>query len=222
LATGWYPIVTGAFTPAELATAGATKETRYIRGDFTATRLSGASNDGMFSLESAAPSQVSTLTGYTQGYAANSSDATNYFRKHLRYAFNVAVDAINMSPAAVAAAVKAAAASGSSALIDRAEFVEAPPDLAANYFARQDWTPYKGTISFTPSAPAVPMPGDFISVRGEDVPADWNNMKVPVAEISIDLQTLAAKVTIGPSPRMNFNSLVDRLRIPQEDNYEPG
>jgi hypothetical protein len=47
-------------------------------------------------------------------------------------------------------------------------------------------------------------------------------MKVPVAETSIDLQTLAAKVTIGPSPRMDFNSLVDRLRIPQEDNYEPG
>jgi hypothetical protein len=66
------------------------------------------------------------------------------------------------------------------------------------------------------------MPGDFISVRGEDVPADWFQMKVPVAETSIDLQTLAAKVTIGPSPRMDFNSLVDRLRIPQEDNYEPG
>ncbi|MCU0778259.1 MAG: hypothetical protein MUF86_11405 [Akkermansiaceae bacterium] len=219
LATGWYPIQTGSFTPAELTTAGATKETRYIRGDMLAVRLLGENNAGMASIES---NGAISHTGWTDGYVANSAAADAAYRKYVKYALNIAVDAINMAPTAVAAAVKAAAASGSSALIERAEFVEAPPDLAANYFARQDWTPYKGSISFTPSANVVPIPGDFISVRGEDVPADWFQMKVPVAETSIDLQTLAAKVTIGPSPRMDFNSLVDRLRIPQEDNYEPG
>ena len=79
-------------------------------------------------------------TGWTDGYVANSAAADAAYRKYVKYACNIAVDAINMAPTAVAAAVKAAA-SGSSALIERAEFVEAPPDLAANYFARQDWTP---------------------------------------------------------------------------------
>ena len=176
-------------------------------------------NDGMASIQGAG---ATAHTGWTSGYVANSAEADAAYRKYVRYGVNLAVDAINMAPSAVAAAVKAAAASGSSAFIERAEFVEAPPDLASNYFARQDWTPYKGEISLTPSAPVVPMPGDFVSVRGDEVPADWHSMKVPVAETSIDLQTMAATVTIGPSPRMNFSSLVDRLRIPQEDNYEPG
>jgi hypothetical protein len=66
------------------------------------------------------------------------------------------------------------------------------------------------------------MPGMFVSARGEAVEDGWKHMKAPVAECSTDLQTLASKVKVGPSPRMDFNSLVDRLRIPQEDNYEPG
>jgi hypothetical protein len=219
VATGWYPIETGAFSPAELTTAGATKETRYIRGDMLAVRGLADDNDGMASLQAAG---AAALTGWTSGYVANSAEADAAWRKYIRYGLNIAVDAINMAPAAVAAAVKAAAASGSSAFIARAEFVEAPPDLALNYFLRQDWTPYKGEISLSPSAPVVPMPGDFVSVRGDDVPTAWHTIKVPVSETSIDLQTLATTVTIGPSPRMNFSSLVDRLRIPQEDNYEPG
>jgi hypothetical protein len=47
-------------------------------------------------------------------------------------------------------------------------------------------------------------------------------MKVPVSELSVDLRTGAATVAIGPSPRMDFSSLVDRLRIPPEDNYQAG
>jgi hypothetical protein len=61
-----------------------------------------------------------------------------------------------------------------------------------------------------------------VSVRGEGVESGWTAMKAPVAECSINLETMASRVTLGPSPRMNFNSLVDRLRIPQEDNYEAG
>ncbi|MDP3850505.1 MAG: hypothetical protein Q8Q59_08385 [Luteolibacter sp.] len=219
-ATGWYPIVTGAFTPAELATAGATKETRYLRGWLLADTTGGSA--GETALEAAAPGDTVDIAGWSQAYTPNCGDTSLYFERYLWYECDIAVDAINMAPSAVAAAVKAAAASGSSAFIERAEFVEAPPDLAVNYFARQDWTPYKGILDFTPSAPAVPLPGDFVSVRGEGVEEGWRQMKAPVAETSIDLETLSPKVTVGPSPRMNFSSLVDRLRIPQEDNYEPG
>lgn len=221
LATGWYPIVTGAFTTGELAIAGATKETRYLRGDLIATRYYTDSNVGMNYLETNAADK-SVLQGWTQGYAANSSDANNYFIKYLRYGYDVAVDAINMAPTAVAAAVKAAASSGSSALISRAEFVEAPPDLTANFFERQDWTPYKGTIQHPPSVPDVHMPGDFIDVVGDDAPPEWATMKAPVFETEINLSAGAPRIGIGPSPRQDFSSLIDRLRIPQEDNYEPG
>ena len=53
-------------------------------------------------------------------------------------------------------------------------------------------------------------------------PAEWASMAAPVSELSLDLATGAAEVQIGPSPRMDFQSLVDRLRIPPEDNYQAG
>jgi hypothetical protein len=219
LATGWYPIVTGSFSDAELLTAGATKETRYITGDFNAVRGFSDSNAGMNVLTSAGAAQ---LSGWTSGWVADSDAADAAWRKYVRYNVNIAVDAINMAPAAVAAAVKAAAGAGSTSFIERAEFVEAPPDLAANYFASQDWTPQKGPVEMLPSAPVVPSAGEFLSIRGVDAPADWEDMKAPIAARSINLQTLAATLTLGPSPRMDFSSLVDRLRIPTEDNYQAG
>lgn len=222
LATGWYPIQSGAFTAAQLATAGATKETRYIRGDFVASRNFTGSNAGMNSLSTGAASTTSTLEGYTAQRAASEADSYNYYQKILRTGVNISVDAIDKSPAAVAAAVKAAAASGSSSLITRAEFVTAPPNLAANYFARQNWTPYKGTLLLSPNAADFPGPGTFLNIGGTDAPAEWASMAAPVSALEIDLRTGAASVTVGPAPRMDFSSLIDRLRIPPEDNYEPG
>jgi hypothetical protein len=225
VATGWYAVNANAFTSAQLATAGATQDTRYIRGELFAERSgSTGRNTGMQSLWDAAPAQCSFINGYTQNtYNSAFESISSLSRAALWYRVNIPVFAINKSPSAVAAAVKAAAAgTQASGFIERAEFVEAPPDLAANYFSRQDWTPYRGALSFTPRAPVVPLPGDFVSVRGQDVESGWPEMKAPVAECQLDLQTLSCRVALGPSPRMNFSSLVDRLRIPQEDNYEPG
>lgn len=223
VATGWYAIKSGAFTTAQLNTAGATKATRYICGNLLTYRVALASNTAMNVLQTNQPTKCTAYSGWTQGYTFYCADESNYWRKYLRYTAFYPVDAINMSPSAVAAAVKAAAAGTSaSGFIERAEFVEAPPDLAANYFQRQDWTPYKGRISMAPSAPDFPAPGDFLNIRGEGTPAEWATMKVPVSELSVDLRTGAATVAIGPSPRMDFSSLVDRLRIPPEDNYQPG
>jgi hypothetical protein len=224
-ATGWYAIKDGAFTAAQLTTAGALKETRYIKGQLVADRTgSTARNVGMQSLWNAAPSQCNFINGYlTNNYNSNFETLASKSRCSLWYRVNLPVDAINMSPSAVAAAVKAATAGNSaSAFVERAEFVEAPPELAANYFGRQDWTPYKGSLTLAPSAVGFPAPGDFLSITGDGVPAEWETMKVPVSELSLDLRTGAATVAIGPSPRMDFSSLVDRLRIPPEDNYQPG
>lgn len=219
LATGWYPITSGAFTAGELATAGATKETRYIKGSMVSMRLINDGDVGMASIQGAG---ATSLAGWIDGYGGNQAGSDDDWRKYVKYDINIAVDAIDMAPSAVAAAVTAAAGSGSSALITRAEFVEAPPDLAANYFARQDWTPYKGSIDLAPSAPYIPVPGDFINITGTDTPAEWATMAAPVFETQIDLRTGAPRIGIGPSPRQDFSSLIDRLRIPAEDNYQPG
>ena len=215
LATGWYPIKAGSFTTEQLATAGATKETRYITGDMEAFRMILQSNAGMFVI-------TSNGGGSLGGYVEQTSYDSDY-RKYVKHAVNLTVDAINMSPSAVAAAVNAAAAAGAgSALVARADFVEAPEDLAANYFARQDWTPYRGTVSLTPSAPYIPVPGDFLNIIGADTPAEWATMAAPVYETQIDLATGSPQITIGPSPSQDFKSLIDRLRIPAEDNYQAG
>jgi hypothetical protein len=219
-ATGWYPIVTGAFTPEELTTAGATKETRYLRGWLLADTSGGSA--GQASLEAAAPSDTVDIAGYSQNYEPNCANTYLWFKRYFWYRCDIAVDAINMAPSAVAAAVTAAANSGSSALISRAEFVEAPDDLVRNYFERQDWTPYKGTMEHSPSVPDIPMPGEFIDVLADDAPPEWATMKAPVFETEINLSAGAPRIGIGPSPRQDFSSLIDRLRIPQEDNYEPG
>lgn len=216
-ATGWYPIKSGSFSDADLALAGAIKESRYITGHMLAVRPT-SSESALFAVRDAGGQLFS---GYTSGSASSAADADTKYRQYVKYLINIQVDAINMAPSAVAAAIKLAL-EGTETFIDRAEFVDAPLDLAANYFARQNWTPYKGTMQFNPAAEVTPEPGDFVSVRGPDVPAEWADMKAPVAEQSVDLSTLESSVTLGPSPRMNYTSLIDRLRIPPEDNYEAG
>lgn len=236
-AAGWYPIQAGAFTSAQLATAGATKITCLIDGWCNANTTGGSA--GQNSITASAPASFrAALQGYTQNYTPNCSETSLYFQRWFWYYVSIPVDAIDISPQTVAARVVAAnnaaanntsspvvpgpGSGGTVTFVPRAEFVEAPADLALNYFTRQDWTPYKGSISLAPSAALNPVPGDFISISGPDIPADWSTAKVPVAETTINLDTLAITVTIGPSPRMDFSSLVDRLRIPVEDNYEPG
>jgi hypothetical protein len=201
------------------------KETRYMQGQFRHVRsgITGRTG-GQASLWNAAVSQCVFINGYTQQSSYPTyDDIVNWGRAALWYRVNIPVDAINMSPSAVAAAVTAAAGgTAASSFIDRAEFTDAPPDLAANYFARQDWTPYKGSLSLAPSVANIPMPGDFLNIAGTDTPAEWATMAAPVAETEIDLRTGAPRITIGPSPRQDFRSLVDRLRIPAEDNYQAG
>lgn len=221
-ATGWYAIATGAFTDAQLATAGATKATRYIRGDLFAAHEGAGTSDGQDYLETNDAGNCRTLTGWIIQTSSSSFWDTNR-RHYLWYYVNIPVDAINMSPSAVAAAINAAGAGVEiNSFITRAEFVEAPEGLASNYFSRQDWTPYKGSITFAPSVSNIPVPGDFINLRAGDAPTEWATMAAPVYETEIDLQSGSSRVGIGPSPRQDFKTLLDRLRIPPEDNYTEG
>lgn len=219
LATGWYPIASNSFSAGDLATAGATKATRYWRGMLVADTSGGSA--GETALYNAASSDLVRLGGYTQDYTPDCARTSDYSKRYCFFYVNVAVDAINVAPSAVAAAVKAVAAQAATLWIERAEFVEAPADLAQNFFKSQDWTPFKGSAELLPGSD-IPRPGDLFSASGGGAPDDWATAKTPIAEVTIQLETAVAKLTIGPPARLDFGALADRLRIPIEDNYQQG
>ena len=210
---GW-AVAPGAFTDSQLAAAGATK----VSGTMSGTVMFEQGTLGNYGYPS-------LISGWSE-----QAEITHY-----SWCFHnvsgIAVDILSQAPTAIRATLAAQAAaaangppqgSAATSFIDRAEFVEAPADLAANYFARQDWTPYSGQLSLSPSSSVLPAPGDFVSLTGAGMPAEFATMATPVSELTVDLATGAATVTLGPSPRMTFASLQDRLRIPAEDNYQPG
>ena len=215
-ASGWYPIAADAFTAAQLTTAGATKETRYIRGELVGVHQ-GEGHAGLHAL----PTHPK-LTGWDTDWVTSSSQAPDHWYEYHFYTVNIAVDAINMAPSEVAAAVKAAAASGDSALVERAEFVEAPEGLAAFWFARQNWRHFRGRLKIGKRRRALPLPGDFVSVTGDGTPEEWATMANPVAECSINLDDGTASVRIGPAARLDVGGILDRLWVPPGDNYQAG
>jgi hypothetical protein len=222
IASGWYPIKDGVITSAQLAIAGATLQTKYYVGilelDVTVGGIPYDGSNPRYRIW-ADTADRAELRGYTsRNYWDNSGET----KRFLYYKYKVACSAINMPISQLAAAVTAASSVASTALIERAEFVSAPPNLAEDYFARQDWTPFKGSLSLDPKATDFPEPGDYLNIAAGTTPAEWASMAAPVSELSINLSTGAAEVRIGPSPRMDFQSLIDRLRIPVEDNYQAG
>lgn len=218
-----YPVSGSPFTAAQLSIAGATQTAGFIGGNVIASTSDGLGNRGF----------PNYGYGYKNGYYLTLDLANAGWRQYVYRTVNVAVNFLSKAPSVIRAALQANAAAtqanstvtaavGNAALINRAEFNPAPANLAANYFARQDWTPYKGSLSLDPKAADFPEPGDYLNIAADTTPAEWASMAAPVSELSIDLATGAAEVKIGPSPRMDFQSLIDRLRIPVEDNYQAG
>jgi len=220
--SGW-PVAGNPFTAAQLAAAGATSTAGTITGNVVAQY--GSSGSYGF------PSWCSYY-GQGTNYSSQAAAEADYYR-WLYHPVSQSVNYLSKAPSVIRAALTAAAAAtqaastvtaavGNTAFIDRAEFVTAPADLATNYFARQDWTPYKGSLVLDPQAPDFPAPGSFVNVAAASTPDEWAAMKAPVSELQLDLATGAATVTLGPPARMDFQSLIDRLRIPIEDNYQAG
>ena len=231
-------VPTGTFTDAQLATAGATKTAGLIKGTAMFGGAQTYGNHGYPIL----------CQGYpADRYASNEMGAAAFQTWAYATLAGTAVDLLDMSVSAIRAALTTAAYAASAAylaahpdvspadlatagwqvtrtvgtFVDQAAYVEAPENLASNYFEAQNWLPYSGQLTFTPLAPMLPGPGDFVSIVADGLPADFAGMATPVSALQIDLQTGAATVTLGPSARMTFYSLQDRLRIPPVDNYQP-
>jgi hypothetical protein len=215
---GWVPYY-DVFTAAQLSSVGVSSGDGSIQG-WAIANISGS------------PVPAGFLQ-YLSGYSSGSYSATTV--KWCYKAVNVPIKFFSVAPSEIVSRLNTLANSnynssiytalqttGAATFIDNAAFVPAPADLATNYFARQDWTPFKGSLSLDPKAADFPEPGDYLNIAADSTPAEWASMAAPVSELSIDLSTGAAEVKIGPSPRMDFQSLIDRLRIPVEDNYQAG
>ncbi len=220
-APGW-PVPTGTFTDAQLVTAGATKASGSISGQVVFETGVNAPQYGYPVLANGYPDKA-----YTSSTAATAAQKIYC----VATVSPIAVDLLSKAPSVIRSTLYAQAAAAltyqtggaaNTSFIDRAEFVEAPADLALNYFTRQNWTPFQGQLSLAPSAPVMPAPGDFVGIFAADLPPEFATMATPVSALSIDLATGASTVTLGPSPRMTYSSLQDRLRIPPEDNYKAG
>lgn len=212
---GWYPIEPGTFTDEQLALAGVISRPAYICGNL----VRGGSNRnvldaGMYALFASAGSQCEMLY-YDH---ARTPMGPNYY---FFYRLFIPIIAINMPVLAVADRLKTSIAASRKNLPARADFAEAPVDFARNCFDHQNWVPYRGEFSMIPGAD-FPVPGDFLNIRGEAVPDEWTTMKTPVSQVAINLQSGAPTITLGPSQRMDYSHITDRLRIPQEDNYKAG
>lgn len=215
--SGWYPVRDDAFSDADLALAGARKDTGYVCGELF---KGGYYTDGKNSLYSSSPTSCTSISGYTQNTATSAEQASSYFQNYFFYQVFFPVTVINKSPTVVAAAVAAAAGSNTTAMPSRADFVEAPDGLAQNYFDRQNWIPFKGTITTIPDTLTDLSLGDTINIIGDTAPADWATMATPIHTILCDLQAHTMTLTVGPPPRLDYSRLSDRLHIPQEDNYK--
>jgi hypothetical protein len=206
---GWYAVEAGFFTATELAEVGINLQPGSIRGDLVRTNFTPTATDGEVALQTTAVGSRRMIYNTEKG------------RIWTRYAVNCPVDVIDRPPS-VALSLLAANNDGFNAkLVTRAGYADIPGDLAANYFERQNFTPFSGTISLLPGR-EFPLPGEFVSVCGDDIPAEWEKMKAAVAKTDITLSSMEVTVTLGASPRLPAGSLSDRLRIPFEDNFQPG
>ena len=210
----------GTFTDAQLASVGVTKTAGLVKGTIAYRGVyTGVINVGGIY------GGVQWWSGYAN-WTDTAHQAWWYFS-----VTGTSVDILSASAYSVAQALAAVAYNAShpvttgtaaTSFVSLAAFVEAPPDLALNYFIRQNWLPHQGQLTLSPNAGHIPEPGEFVSVSAADLPSEFATMATPVSELLIDLDTGSSTVTLGPPARMTFASLQDRLRIPPEDNYQPG
>ena len=220
---GLYTIKPNTFTDAQLTLAGATKTQVWLRGEYLGTSVGTTTNLGLAHLKANQSSKVREFAGYTSVSSSTTlggSDNPSQRRRFYFYKPDLALWAINKTPAQVAAAVKGQIGTELEALGEQAAFVEPPEGFAENYFQAQNWTPMVGQIVFLPDAPWKPQPGDRVQFTGDRVDPLWAEAEAPISSVTIDLQTGVLTAQAGFPARQEINSLLDAIRFAPEDNLE--
>jgi len=81
--------------------------------------------------------------------------------------------------------------------------------LAANLYAAQNFTSYDGNVTLLPGS-VIPLPGNCVNITGGL--AAWSTMKTLVHSADINLENGSANMTLGFSPRMTANALLDKFQ----------
>ncbi|MBK1884094.1 hypothetical protein JIN85_16865 [Luteolibacter pohnpeiensis] len=140
-----------------------------------------------------------------QGYSDNTSGAP--YRKYWFYTAVAQFKVINLEYAVAQTLYRK----------QDFDFIFPPADLADNLFAAQNFLPFKGSASFGPRAPLVPIPGQVLSVLNSPN-ALWPTARALVESTEIDLVRLSAEVTLGVPSRTAASTLIDRFRSASRDN----
>jgi hypothetical protein len=96
-------------------------------------------------------------------------------------------------------------------------FIAPPANFASNLLASQNFTPYEGQITLVEdTAGGTRYRGCKVNVSGS-LPA-LSTMGALVAAETIDIGTGITTIDLGTPPRLDYRSLVDRIRKTPQDN----
>jgi hypothetical protein len=96
-------------------------------------------------------------------------------------------------------------------------FIAPPANLAANLLAAQNFTPYEGDITLVEQdAGAVRYRGCKVNLAGSL--SALSSMGALVSAETLDISTGSTTIELGTPPRLDYRTLVDRIRKTPQDN----
>jgi hypothetical protein len=96
-------------------------------------------------------------------------------------------------------------------------FIAPPANLAANLLGAQNFTPYEGQITLVEeTAGGTRYRGCKVDLAGSL--SALSSMGALVASETIDLKTGSTTIDLGTPPRLDYRTLVDRIRKTPQDN----
>ena len=96
-------------------------------------------------------------------------------------------------------------------------FIAPPANLAANLLAAQNFTPYEGQITLVEeTAGGTRYRGCKVNLNGSL--SALSTMGALVAGETVDLKTGSTTIDLGTPPRLDYRTLVDRIRKTPQDN----
>lgn len=96
-------------------------------------------------------------------------------------------------------------------------FISPPSGLAQFLKEAQDYVPYEGAVQIVEQdVGATRYRGTKVSVTNSL--AEYSSMGALVAGESLDIKSGTTQITLGQAPRLDYRTLVDRIRKTSQDN----
>ena len=97
------------------------------------------------------------------------------------------------------------------------EFITPPDGMAEQLLAAADFLPFEGRVGIGAGG-AVPDPSERLNIRA--AAAEWQAMRAALSEVSVNLATGAATLTVGPPARAAASGLIDKYRRTADGGLE--